>query len=755
VRFVIAPRLPKEPVMRNSAHTWSIRFRKFLGVGVSVVALAMAGSVTLVARTPQPAGAAVSSGYWLMATDGGVFSFGKAGFFGSTGSVPLNQPIVGTTATPSGRGYWMVAADGGIFTFGDAGFYGSTGGKPLNKPIVAMAPTRSGKGYWLVAADGGIFTFGDAGFFGSMGGEKLNKPVVDMAATPTGRGYWMAATDGGVFAFGDAPFAGSTGAVDLAKRIHAMSASPSGKGYWMVAGDGGMFAFGDAGFYGSAAGGVEKRVIDMAPSATGKGYYLTTSDGQVLSFGDAKHYGDTKETKLNNRIVAMTAMNGNDPPQAVDDVLSLDEDATASLDVLANDRDPDGGPLTLRSAGTATRGTTTAVGNAVMYRPNPDANGTDSFTYTVADDRGETTTGRVNVTIKSVDDKVAAVDDTAQVIERAATGVAVLGNDTGLGDGVKSVSVSGAPAHGKTQVGNDNTIAYTANADYAGADSFEYKVTDTDGDSSTARVNIEVIAVDDIPVANDDDVSTPAGKPLNGIDVQANDTSPDGKRATWPVDPATGQAVDSNNAFSTELGGTFVRSKGRLNYTPPRGVTGPDTFRYVLVDGQRADDPFGGDLSNVATVTVNLGTNSPPKKIRDAQFVVPEGQVGVCEGNCSLAGSDKDPVVRDPEGDRMTFTLRQAPTAAPLNLKADGTFRYGPAPAAGTPDSFTFVADDGNGESEVITVAITVTPPQQAQAQSEPSSSTSSSTTTTTAVLFPLGPMAAAGLARRFGRRRR
>ena len=73
-------------------------------------------------------------------------------------------------ATPDGKGYWLVASDGGIFTFGDAAFYGSTGALTLNRPIVGMAATPDGKGYWLVASDGGIFTFGDAAFFGSDGG---------------------------------------------------------------------------------------------------------------------------------------------------------------------------------------------------------------------------------------------------------------------------------------------------------------------------------------------------------------------------------------------------------------------------------------------------------------------------------------------------------------------------------------------------------------------------------------------------------
>ena len=73
-----------------------------------------------------------------MATDGGIFSYGDAQFYGSTGSMHLNQPIVGMAATPDGGGYWLVASDGGIFAYGDAHFYGSTGSIHLNKPIVGM-----------------------------------------------------------------------------------------------------------------------------------------------------------------------------------------------------------------------------------------------------------------------------------------------------------------------------------------------------------------------------------------------------------------------------------------------------------------------------------------------------------------------------------------------------------------------------------------------------------------------------------------
>ena len=93
--------------------------------------------------------------------------------------------------TPDGNGYWLVAPDGGIFSFGDAAFAGSRGGQPLNQPIVGMAPSATGRGYWLVASDGGMFAC-NATFHGSAGSVKLNKPVVGMARHPmaAATGWW-------------------------------------------------------------------------------------------------------------------------------------------------------------------------------------------------------------------------------------------------------------------------------------------------------------------------------------------------------------------------------------------------------------------------------------------------------------------------------------------------------------------------------------------------------------------------------------
>jgi hypothetical protein len=213
-------------------------------------------------------------GYWLVASDGGVFAFGDAKYHGGMGSRHLNQPIVDLAATPTGKGYWLVASDGGIFAFGDARFRGSTGAKHLNQPIVGMAATPTGNGYWLVAADGGVFTFGDARFRGSTGAKHLNQSIVGMAATKTGKGYWLVAADGGLFTFGDAAFHGSLGSLRLVSPIVAMARTPSGGGYWMVARDGGVFALGNAHYYGRVSLDASARAADIARRPTGDGYWV-------------------------------------------------------------------------------------------------------------------------------------------------------------------------------------------------------------------------------------------------------------------------------------------------------------------------------------------------------------------------------------------------------------------------------------------------------------------------------------------------
>ena len=228
-------------------------------------------------------------GYWMAASDGTVFHYGSAGFFGSMSGQSLVSPIVGMAGTTDGKGYWLAAGDGGVFAFGDAAFLGSMGGSPLDRPVVGMAATSDGKGYWLVASDGGVFAFGDARFVGSMGGTSLTRPVVGMAADRATGGYWLAAADGGVFAF-EAPFRGSAGGRPLSGSVSGVGSDPSGAGYWLVADDGGVFSFGVP-FLGSMAGRPLGAPVDAIGVAGDAGYWLGASDGGVFAFGSARYEG--------------------------------------------------------------------------------------------------------------------------------------------------------------------------------------------------------------------------------------------------------------------------------------------------------------------------------------------------------------------------------------------------------------------------------------------------------------------------------
>ncbi len=237
-----------------------------------------------------PAGSVVGSaalddgtGYYEVDSAGDVAAFGAATCYGAMTGKHLNQPIVGMAVDRTTGGYWLVAKDGGVFTF-NAPFYGSAGGSPLNQPVVGVAPTLNGTGYYLVASDGGVFTYGDATFAGSTGNIHLNKPVVGMGLDRATGGYWLVASDGGVFSF-NAPFMGSTGNIHLNKPVMGIAPLSDGSGYRLVASDGGVFDF-NAPFYGSTGNlKLNAPVIAGLNNNSYDGYWLTASDGGVFTFG--------------------------------------------------------------------------------------------------------------------------------------------------------------------------------------------------------------------------------------------------------------------------------------------------------------------------------------------------------------------------------------------------------------------------------------------------------------------------------------
>jgi hypothetical protein len=206
-------------------------------------------------------------GYWLVASDGGTFAFGNAGFFGSIpglgiapagtpgGGPKLNAPIVGIVPSTDGGGYFMVAADGGIFAFGDAHFSGSCPGiGGCSGTAVAVMPDASGRGYWIVTTSGNIYAFGNAAYYGAPGPQATI--VTSAMRTPDGRGYWVLFADGAVYPYGDAASLGrltgqQVNSLDPATAIFATS---DGTGYWIATAAGAVYPFGDAPNDGSLAG---------------------------------------------------------------------------------------------------------------------------------------------------------------------------------------------------------------------------------------------------------------------------------------------------------------------------------------------------------------------------------------------------------------------------------------------------------------------------------------------------------------------
>ena len=191
--------MPADPTARHGRHVVARPRGSFVAVLIACLAFVPA----LLALTPGTAAAAYPDNVAQ------PVNFGNAVFYGPAGGLTLNAPDVGMAATHDGGGYWIVASDGGIFNYGDASFLGSAGSIPLNKPIVGMAATPDGGGYWLVASDGGIFAYGDAGFYGSAGAMPPERADRRHGGDPDGKGYWLVASDGGIFSYGDAAFCGS------------------------------------------------------------------------------------------------------------------------------------------------------------------------------------------------------------------------------------------------------------------------------------------------------------------------------------------------------------------------------------------------------------------------------------------------------------------------------------------------------------------------------------------------------------------
>ncbi|HEY5838344.1 MAG TPA: Ig-like domain-containing protein [Pyrinomonadaceae bacterium] len=450
---------------------------------------------------------------------------------------------------------------------------------------------------------------------------------------------------------------------------------------------------------------------------TGGGTGVTYTPNANFSGADGFNYSISDGNSTETAHVSVTVNPLNDAPDAQDDNTSVTEDSGANpIDVLANDTfAPDAGEtLTVTAATQATNGTVaiTGGGTGLSYTPNANFNGSDSFTYTISDGNGGTDTATVNVNVTTVNDPPDAVDDAVTVAEDSgAINISVLANDSSAPDTGETLTVTAVTqgANGTVAITSGGSgVSYTPAAHFFGPDSFTYTISDGNGGSDTATVNVIVTAVNDLPVALNDSYTTGEDSILtvnSAGGLLANDSD---------VDSSTLTALLVNGPTNGTLG---LNPDGSFSYTPNPNFFGTDGFTYRAQDGQ-AD-------SNVASVVITVNAlNDAPDAVEDE--VTTEEDTAV---NIPLLANDTDA-----DNDSLAVhSVTQGSNGAVVN-NPEGTVTYTPNGNFNGNDSFTYTLSDGNGGTDTTTVNVTVTPVNDAPAAVDDQANTDEDTAVQIAV---------------------
>ncbi|AJZ75402.2 beta strand repeat-containing protein [Candidatus Nitrosotenuis cloacae] len=405
-------------------------------------------------------------------------------------------------------------------------------------------------------------------------------------------------------------------------------------------------------------------------------------DSYVYRVTDADGDGDTA-------TVTITVNSINDIPVATDDATTTNEDAAVVISVLTNDAVLGDIPITISAELPPLHGMIIInPDTTITYTPNADYFGPDSFLYRITDVDGDADTATVNITINPINDIQTAISDAAVTDEDSTIIINVLsndilGNNPAIGDQPITVSLVGSASNGDVILNPDHTITYTPNPDFNGADSFIYQITDANGDSATAIVEIIINPINDVPIANDDSVVTNEDTAAD-FDVLTNDSD---------VDVGDTKSIVSFTQGTT--GGVSQNPDGTLHYVPAPNFDGVDTFTYMMKDSAGSQDS--------ATVTVVVGGEDDAPIANDDVYAVNEDSI-LSVSISGVLGNDVD--IDSPA---LSTVLISGPThSQAFVLSPDGSFTYTPNANYFGADSFTYKVNDGFADSNIATVSITI-----------------------------------------------
>ncbi|XTP36181.1 Ig-like domain-containing protein [Mycobacterium sp. TJFP1] len=424
-------------------------------------------------------------------------------------------------------------------------------------------------------------------------------------------------------------------------------------------------------------------IIDVTQPAngtaafTGFGVTYTPAEGFAGTETFTYTVSDGIATSVGTVTVTVTpVVPANQPPVAVDDTFTMAPGATsATVNVVANDTDPDGDDLTVTAVTGAANGTATFTGGTITYTPTAGFAGTEVLTYTVSDGT-DTATATLTITVPAVNKPPVAANDTFTMAPGATSAtVNVVSNDTDAdGDDLTVTALTGAANGTATFTGG--TITYTPTAGFAGTEVLTYTVSDGT-DTATATLTITVPAVNKPPVAANDTFTMAPGATSATVNVVSNDTDADGDDLT--VTALTGAA----NGTATFTGGT-------ITYTPTAGFAGTEVLTYTVSDGTD---------TATATLTITVpAVNKPPVAANDTFTMAP----GATSATVNVVSNDTDA-----DGDDLTVTALTGAANGTATFTG-GTITYTPTAGFAGTEVLTYTVSDG---TDTATATLTITVP--------------------------------------------